>query len=113
MSDTPQPEAVRSIVNALPLANALPSVNALSLPGEPDLKSPDAGRAVGPFDEKRAEAAIRELLVAIGEDPERDGLLDTPGRVARAYREMFAGLRQAPEDVLSTTFDLGHDEMVL
>jgi GTP cyclohydrolase IA len=70
-------------------------------------------QAVGPFDEKRAEAAIRELLIAVGEDPERDGLLDTPGRVARAYREMFAGLWQTPEDVLTTTFDLGHDELVL
>src|SRR5579859_4294065 len=89
------------------------TVNALSLPGEPELKSPDSGRAVGPFDEKRAENAIRELLIAIGEDPERDGLRDTPGRVARAYQEMFAGLRQAPEEVLTTTFELGHDEMVL
>ncbi len=68
----------------------------------------DAGRAVGPFDEKRAENAIRELLIAIGEDPEREGLQDTPGRVARAYQEMFAGLRQAPEEVLTTTFELGH-----
>ncbi|MFC6237042.1 GTP cyclohydrolase I FolE [Longivirga aurantiaca] len=67
----------------------------------------------GEFDQARAEAAVRELLSAIGEDPERDGLLDTPARVARAYGEMFAGLRQTPDEVLSTTFDLGHDEMVL
>ncbi len=67
----------------------------------------------GEFDQARAEAAVRELLAAIGEDPERDGLLDTPARVARAYGEMFAGLRQTPDEVLSTTFDLGHDEMVL
>ncbi|MEU3191923.1 GTP cyclohydrolase I FolE [Streptomyces sp. NPDC006992] len=65
------------------------------------------------FDEKRAENAIRELLIAVGEDPDREGLLETPARVARAYREMFAGLNQRPEDVLTTTFDLGHDEMVL
>ena len=65
------------------------------------------------FDEKRAEAAIRELLEAVGEDPDREGLRETPARVARAYREIFAGLWQEPEDVLTTTFDLGHDEMVL
>jgi GTP cyclohydrolase I len=65
------------------------------------------------FDQARAEAAVRELLIAIGEDPQRDGLLDTPARVARAYREMFAGLHQTPDEVLATTFDLGHDEMVL
>lgn len=56
---------------------------------------------------------MRELLVAIGEDPERDGLLQTPARVARSYAEIFGGLRQQPEDVLTTSFDLGHDEMVL
>lgn len=67
----------------------------------------------GPFDHARAEAAVRELLFAIGEDPDREGLQDTPGRVARAYEELTAGLRQTPEDVLTTTFDLGHDEMVL
>lgn len=66
-----------------------------------------------PFDLPRAEAAVRELLLAMGEDPDRDGLRDTPGRVARAYEEMFVGLRQQPEDVLTTTFELGHDEMVL
>ncbi|MEU8434370.1 GTP cyclohydrolase I FolE [Streptomyces sp. NPDC029216] len=68
---------------------------------------------IGEFDEKRAEAAVRELLIAVGEDPDREGLLETPARVARAYREIFAGLYQRPEDVLTTTFDLGHDEMVL
>ena len=65
------------------------------------------------FDQARAEAAVRELLIAVGEDPDREGLVDTPARVARSYREIFAGLRQQPEDVLTTTFDLGHDEMVL
>ncbi len=65
------------------------------------------------FDLDRAEAAIRELLLAAGEDPEREGLVDTPRRVARAYAEMFAGMRMRPEDVLTTTFDIGHDEMVL
>ena len=65
------------------------------------------------MDLARIEHAVREILVAIGEDPERDGLRDTPGRVARAYAEQFAGLRQRPEDVLRTVFDAGHDEMVL
>jgi GTP cyclohydrolase IA len=70
-------------------------------------------RILPDFDHARAEAAVRELLYAIGEDPEREGLLDTPARVARAYAELTAGLRQRPEDVLTTTFDIGHDEMVL
>ena len=68
---------------------------------------------VGEFDEKRAENAVRELLIAVGEDPDREGLRETPARVARAYKEIFAGLWQEPEDVLTTTFDIGHDEMVL
>lgn len=71
------------------------------------------GAPVGEFDHARAEAAVRELLIAIGEDPEREGLRETPARVARAYAEVTMGLRQRPEDVLTTTFDLGHDEMVL
>ncbi|MCB0886402.1 MAG: GTP cyclohydrolase I FolE [Propionibacteriaceae bacterium] len=70
-------------------------------------------REIPPFDQPRAEAAIRELLYAVGEDPERDGLRDTPARVARMYAEVFAGMRQAPEEVLTTTFDLAHDELVL
>ena len=65
------------------------------------------------FDHARAEAAVRELLIAIGEDPDREGLLDTPARVARAYQELLVGMRQRPEDVLTTTFDLGHDELIL
>jgi GTP cyclohydrolase I len=68
---------------------------------------------VRPFDAELAERAVRDLLVAIGEDPDRDGLKDTPARVARAYAEMFRGLRMTPDEVLATTFDLGHDEMVL
>jgi GTP cyclohydrolase I len=56
---------------------------------------------------------VKELLIAVGENPERDGLLETPDRVARMYAETFAGLRQQPADVLTTTFDLGHDEMVM
>jgi GTP cyclohydrolase I len=66
-----------------------------------------------PFDHARVEAAVREILLGIGEDPDRDGLRDTPARVARAYAETFAGLRMHPEDVLTTTFDIGHDELVL
>jgi GTP cyclohydrolase I len=65
------------------------------------------------FDQPRAEAAVRELLAAIGEDPDREGLLDTPARVARAYAELTQGMRQRAEDVLTTTFDIGHEEMVL
>lgn len=61
----------------------------------------------------RAEAAVRELLLAIGEDPDREGLRDTPARVARSYREIFAGLHENPEDVLRVTFDENHDELVL
>jgi GTP cyclohydrolase I len=65
------------------------------------------------FDQPRAEASVRELLIAVGEDPDRHGLEDTPARVARAYRELFAGLYTDPDTVLDTTFDEQHDEMVL
>ena len=67
----------------------------------------------GRFDLPRIERAVREILLAIGEDPDRDGLRDTPARVARAYEEQFSGLGQQPESVLTTVFDAGHDEMVL
>lgn len=73
----------------------------------------DGEGVIGEFDEKRAENAVRELLIAVGEDPDREGLRETPERVARSYKEIFAGLWQRPEDVLTTTFDIGHDEMVL
>ena len=67
----------------------------------------------GGVDLPRVSRAIREILLAIGEDPDRDGLRDTPDRVARSYAEQFSGLGQRPEDVLTTVFDAGHDEMVL
>ncbi|WP_010540147.1 GTP cyclohydrolase I FolE [Dietzia alimentaria] len=79
------------------------------IPG-PDATSVSTGRV---FDAPRAEAAVRELLIAVGEDPEREGLQDTPGRVARAYREVFAGLFTDPSEVLSKTFDENHRELVL
>jgi GTP cyclohydrolase IA len=66
-----------------------------------------------PIDLPRIERAVREILVAIGEDPDRDGLIDTPARVARAYAEQFSGLTQHPEDVLGTVFDADHDELIL
>jgi GTP cyclohydrolase I len=66
-----------------------------------------------PIDLERVERAVRELLLAIGEDPDRDGLKQTPGRVARSYQEIFAGMAQAPQDVLTTTFEIGHNELIL
>jgi len=83
-------------------------VSSDELEGELDLSIPNRK-----FDHARAEAAIRELLIAVGEDPDRDGLTDTPARVARAYEEMFRGLHEEPSEALTTTFELGHDEMVL
>ncbi|MGL6236835.1 MAG: GTP cyclohydrolase I FolE [Segniliparus sp.] len=65
------------------------------------------------FDEKRAQAAVRELLLAVGEDPDRPGLTGTPARVAKLYRELFSGLEQDPKDVLGESFAADHDELVL
>jgi GTP cyclohydrolase I len=76
--------------------------------GDPVADLPD-----GAVDGARIEAAVREILAAIGEDPDRPGLVDTPARVARAYAETFAGLLQDPYEVLATTFEEDHDEMVL
>jgi len=64
-------------------------------------------------DLKRIEQAVREILIAVGEDPDRDGLVHTPARVARAYAELFAGLRLDPAQVLTTAFEADHEEMVL
>jgi GTP cyclohydrolase I len=69
--------------------------------------------ATGGVNLDRAAAAVRELLIAVGEDPDREGLKATPERVARAYAEIFAGLFVDPDDVLETSFDEGHDELVL
>ncbi|GAA2382057.1 MULTISPECIES: GTP cyclohydrolase I FolE [Gordonia] len=80
------------------------AVDALGVPAA-------AGERV--FDQARAEAAVRELLLAVGEDPDREGLKRTPTRVANAYREMFAGLYTDPDEVLATVFDEDHEELVL
>ena len=64
-------------------------------------------------DTERVAAAVREILIAVGEDPDRDGIIETPERVARAYKEMFSGLETDPADVLAKTFEIDHDEMVL
>ena len=64
-------------------------------------------------DTKRIEAAVLEILAAVGEDPERDGLLMTPGRVARMYEELFVGFDENPADHLEVTFAADHDEMVM
>lgn len=64
-------------------------------------------------DQPRIAAAVREILLAIGDDPDRDGLRDTPQRVARSYAELFAGLSQDPAEVIGTTFDVSHEELVL
>jgi GTP cyclohydrolase I len=65
------------------------------------------------FDSKRIEAATRELLLAIGEDPDRDGLIDTPKRVAKMYEEIAGGSQEEAVEVLGTQFDEDHQEMVL
>jgi len=64
-------------------------------------------------DLQRAEAAVRELLLAVGEDPDRPGLKETPARVARSYKEIFAGLYADADSVLQTVFDEGHEEMII
>ena len=74
---------------------------------------PNEGGAKNEFDFDRAQKAVKELLIAIGEDPEREGLKDTPARVARSLKENFAGLWQHPKDILATTFDIGHSELVI
>ncbi len=78
---------------------------------EDDLR--DARLLAPEVDQARIEAAVREILVAVGEDPDRDGLLDTPRRVARMYAEIFSGLHDDPARHLTTTFEADHDEMVM
>lgn len=69
--------------------------------------------AYGEYDFEKVEGAIRELLIGLGEDPDREGLKDTPNRVARAYTEIFGGLHEDPSEVLATSFTEGYDELVL
>lgn len=75
--------------------------------------SVDESGTVRHFDQARAEAAVRELLLALGEDPDRPGLQQTPARVARAYRETFDGLYSDPDAVLETVFDENHQELIV
>lgn len=86
--------------------------SSVSLPAVPPNGVPDRSAAVV-FDQARAEAAIRELLIAVGEDVDRDGLRQTPARVARAFAEQFSGLYTNPDTVLDTVFEENHAEMVL
>jgi GTP cyclohydrolase I len=75
--------------------------------------APGSSNGQGPVDTDRIERAVREILEAIGEDPSRDGLLETPARVARMYAEICSGLRESPDHHLQVTFEAGHDEMVM
>jgi GTP cyclohydrolase I len=89
--------------------------------GEPELiRAPrsvpsngHAGTDYGPVDQERIQRAVREILIAIGEDPERDGLKETPARVGRMYAEVFSGLREEPDHHLQVLFEANHDEMVM
>jgi GTP cyclohydrolase I len=88
----------------------------VSVPSEhyaPQTTSSDGDGRVGRIDTARIEAAVREILEAIGEDPGRDGLRDTPFRVAKMYEEIFSGLHEDPGHHLNVTFEAGHDEMVM
>jgi GTP cyclohydrolase I len=79
-------------------------------------RSPDGAinhKTKGPVDHQRLERAVREILLAVGEDPDREGLQETPARVARMYEEMFAGLNADPRDLLVKKFTQKHDEMVI
>ncbi len=71
------------------------------------------GRDASPIDTERVERAVREILLAIGEDPDRDGLVRTPTRIAHMYEEIFAGLHEDPSHHLTVTFEADHDEMVM
>ena len=73
----------------------------------------ESNRPASDVDLARIERAVREILLAIGEDPDRDGLLDTPRRVARAYREIFGGLREDPGVHLSRVFQQEHDDVII
>lgn len=91
-----------------------PRKPATATPEGPSLADhPSNGTASGPFDHDRIRRAVREILIAVGEDPDREGLVETPDRVARMYAEIFAGLHLDPAVHLRKTFTQKHDEMVL
>jgi GTP cyclohydrolase I len=75
--------------------------------------APVEGAQLSPIDTARIERAVREILVAIGEDPDRDGLLRTPTRIAHMYEEIFSGIHEDPSHHLTVTFEANHDEMVM
>jgi GTP cyclohydrolase IA len=86
----------------------------MSVDGDGAVTASSATNGNGPpVDKSRIERAVREILEAIGEDPERDGLRETPARVARMYEEIFSGLRESPDHHLLTTFEADHDEMIM
>lgn len=96
---------------AAPLAGPAGNLRHVSIvPADAEDERPPLAPEV---DQERIAAAVREILEAVGEDPDRDGLLDTPARVARMYAEIFAGLHDTPEKHLKTTFEADHDEMVM
>jgi len=97
----PAPRRVRASTGGIPTSRTVTIDSELT---------PEEGPV---FDQARAEKAVRELLEAVGENPDREGLRDTPARVARAYQEMFAGLYTDPAEVLDRTFDESHEELVL
>ena len=78
-----------------------------------DKATSDIMPAMEPMDTARIRAAVREIIIGVGEDPDREGLRDTPRRVADMYAEVFGGLRQDPADVLRVGFEEGHQEMVI
>jgi GTP cyclohydrolase I len=87
--------------------------SATALPADLDEASSEEVAAVTGVDTARIERAVREILIGIGEDPDRDGLLDTPGRVARMYAETCSGLHDDPSRHLKVTFEANHDEMIM
>jgi GTP cyclohydrolase I len=83
------------------------------MPDRPATDTPPADRGQTPIDHARIERAVREILAAVGEDPDREGLLETPARVARMYAEMFSGLHADPRVHLRKAFQEKYDEIVL
>jgi GTP cyclohydrolase I len=73
----------------------------------------DPGRGQDPFDDEKVRRGVRLILEGVGEDPDREGLADTPGRVAEMYREVLAGVGREPTEVLSVVKGAGHDEMIM